>query len=90
MGLSQGVTIHCGTSFANEQQVKCSLRHMGSEKMCKVKLNKGCKEVLQVQQLQREHMASAYLPSLPVRYIPPTPCSVQLSGATRPLRSDRK
>jgi len=49
--------------------VKSSSRRVGSPKPPKVKLNKGRKEVLRAQQLQRERMASTYLPSLPVRYI---------------------
>ncbi|KAF8810959.1 hypothetical protein BYT27DRAFT_7231816 [Phlegmacium glaucopus] len=53
MGLSHGVTVHCGTSFANERHT----RRVGSPKPRKVKLNKTCEKLREAQQKHHERMA---------------------------------
>ena len=59
MGLSRGVTVHCGTSFAHERRTKSS-QHPLSPKKHKMKLNKTRKELEQDQRKQNERMASTY------------------------------
>ena len=58
MGLSHGITVHCGNSFTNERHK--SIQHPHSPKIRRVKLNKTQKELQQAQQKQNEHMACTY------------------------------
>ena len=60
MGLSRGVTVHCGTSFTNERRKK-SLQHTLSPKIRKVKLNKTRKELQEAPRKQNERLACTYL-----------------------------
>ena len=68
MGLSRGVIVHCGTSFANERQVKSSAHRGGSPKPRKFKLNKSRKELSEARRIRNERMASACILPLPVLY----------------------
>ena len=58
MGLSRGITVHCGNSFTNERHK--SIQHPHSPKIRRVKLNKTQKELQQAQWKQNEHMACMY------------------------------
>ena len=84
MGLSRGVTVYCGTSFADERHTKSS-RHPVGPKIRKVKLNKSRRELQHAQQKQKERIASMY--PFTARFISSAipMCSVEFSGATRPL-----
>lgn len=87
MGLSRGITVHCGTSFANERHMRNSLCRVGSPKPCKVKLNKSRQQLLQAQQEHNERMACMCLTLLSMVHADPTTIySVKLSGMTRPAR----
>jgi hypothetical protein len=61
--------VHCGTSFANERQVKSSARRGGSPKPRKLKLNKSRQELLQARRMRNERMACVYIPLLSVLYV---------------------
>ena len=76
MGLSRGVTVHCGTSFANERQVKSGARRGGSPKPLKFKLNKSRKELLEARRVRNERMASPCILPLPVLYADQPPHAV--------------
>ena len=89
MGLSRGVTVHCGTSFANDRQVKSKVHRGSSPQPRKFKLNKTRKELKEARRMRNEHVASVFFPSLPVLYSDES-YSVEFSGATRPDRRERK
>ena len=59
MGLSHGITVHCGTSFTDERRTKSS-QHPASPKIRKVKLNKSRRELQEAQWKHKERIASMY------------------------------
>ena len=60
--------MHCGTSFANEHQVKSGAHRGGSPKPHKFKLNKSRKKILEARHICNECIAGVYIPPLPVLY----------------------
>ena len=66
MGLSRGVTVHCGTSFANDRRVRSSGHRGSSPKPRKFKLNKSRKELENAQRTRNERLTSVYILMLTV------------------------